>query len=174
MDLEKRYVRKDGGIVWVRTTTALIRTAGGNPECSVEFLRDIGHRKELAAALLQQQTLLEAVITDLPVALVACNTSGDITHHNRAAVELHCVDAPAQTYLADGTTPVSDAQRPLARALAGETISNLELVIAPPGAGRRITLSSARRLIGPAGEALGAVAVVQDITERKQAVCTLG
>lgn len=173
VDLEKRYVRKDGGIVWVRTTTALIRTAGGNPECSVEFLRDIGHRKELAAALLQQQTLLEAVITDLPVALVACNTSGDITHHNRAAVELHCVDAPAQTYLADGTTPVSDAQRPLARALAGETISNLELVIAPPGAGRRITLSSARRLIGPAGEALGAVAVVQDITERKQAELNL-
>ena len=172
VDVEKRYVRKDGSFIWVRATTALGRDASGNPDCSVEFLRDISNRKELAAALLQQQTLLEAVITDLPVALVACNTSGRITHHNRAAVELHCVDAPhapAQTYLADGLTPVSDQERPLARALRGETISNLELVIASDSADRRITLSSARRLIGPSGQILGAVAVVQDITERKQA-----
>jgi PAS domain S-box-containing protein len=176
VDLEKRYVRKDGSIQWVRATTALVRDAGGNPDCSVEFLRDISNRKELAAALLQQQTLLEAVITDLPVALVACNTAGRITHHNRAAVELNCIDAPhapAQTYLADGLTPVSDYDRPLARALRGETISNLELVIAPQGANRRITLSSARRLISPAGQTLGAVAVVQDITERKQSELNL-
>jgi len=33
----------------------------------------------------------------------------------------------------------------------------------------RATLSSARRLVGPAGQALGAVAVVQDITERRLA-----
>jgi PAS domain S-box-containing protein len=121
--------------------------------------------------LLQQQTLLETVITDLPVALVACDTAGRITHHNRAAVELHCIqtsDASAQTYLADGVTPVYEQERPLARALRGETISNLELVMVPQGADRRITLSSARRLIGPAGQLLGAVAVVQDITERKQ------
>jgi PAS domain S-box-containing protein len=176
VDVEKRYVRKDGSFIWVRATTALGRDASGNPDCSVEFLRDISHRKELAAALLQQQTLLEAVITDLPVALVACNTSGRITHHNRAAVELHCVDAPharAQTYLADGLTPVSDQERPLARALQGETISNLELVIAPHGVDPRITLSSARRLIGPSGQILGAVAVVQDITERKQSELNL-
>ena len=171
VDIEKRYVRKDGSSVWVRATTALVRDAGGNPDCSVEFLRDISNRKELAEALTRQQTLLEAVITDLPVALVACNTSGQITHHNRAAVELHCVDspdAPAQTYLADGVTLVNDQERPLARALRGETITNLELVIAPHGADRRITLSSAHRLVGPAGQILGAVAVVQDITERKQ------
>jgi PAS domain S-box-containing protein len=176
VDLEKRYVRKDGSILWVRATTALVRDAGGKPDCSVEFLRDISNRKELAAALLQQQTLLEAVITDLPVALVACNTAGHITHHNRAAVELNCIDAPhapAQTYLADGLTPVNDFDRPLARALRGETISNLELVIEPQGANRRITLSSARRLISPAGQTLGAVAVVQDITERKQSEVNL-
>ena len=176
VDIEKRYLRKDGSSVWVRATTALVRDAGGNPECSVEFLRDISNRKELAAALLQQQTLLEAVITDLPVALVACNTSGRITHHNRAAIDLHCVDtphAPAQTYLADGLTPVGDDERPLMRALQGETISNLELVIAPHGAQRRTTLSSARRLLGPAGQVLGAVAVVQDITERKDSELNL-
>jgi PAS domain S-box-containing protein len=174
VDIEKRYGRKDGSYVWVRATTALVRDASGNPECAVEFLRDISQRKDLAAELLQQQTLLEAVITDLPMALVACDTSGRITHHNRAALELHGVPqidaaaAGAATYLADGITPVGPEERPLARALRGETISNLELVVVPPDASPRTTLSSARRLVDPGGSLLGAVAVVQDTTERKK------
>ncbi len=90
VDLEKRYLRKDGSYLWVRTTTALVRD-GSNTECSVEYVRDITQRKELAAALLQQQTLLEAVITDLPVALLVCDVAGNITHYNRAAVDLYCI-----------------------------------------------------------------------------------
>jgi hypothetical protein len=131
--------------------------------------------------LLQQQTLLEAVITDLPVALLACDVAGQITHYNRAAADLHCIHTQepsaqgspephllaAEVYLADGVTPVSEADHPLARALRGETISNLELVIVPRAATPRTTLSSARRLIGPDGQILGAVAVIQDTTERK-------
>ncbi len=90
VDLEKRYLRKDGSYLWVRTTTALVRD-GSSAECSVEYLRDITQRKQLAAALLQQQTLLEAVITDLPVALLVCDVAGNITHYNRAAVDLYCI-----------------------------------------------------------------------------------
>jgi PAS domain S-box-containing protein len=182
VDLEKRYIRKDGSVKWVRVSTALVRDGNSAPECSVEFLRDISIRKELAAALLQQQTLLEAVITELPVALLACNVAGEITHSNRAAAELHCIHtqdpsaqgspaprllAAAEVYLADGVTPVSGADHPLARALRGETISNLELVIVPRNSTPRTTLSSARRLAGPDGQTRGAVAVIQDTTERK-------
>ncbi len=181
VDLEKRYLRKDGSYLWVRTTTALVRD-GSNTECSVEYLRDITQRKELAAALLQQQTLLEAVITDLPVALLVCDVAGNITHFNRAAVDLYCIQPHdpdsaepadpyplrADVYLSDGLTPVPRADRPLARALRGETISNLELVIAPRDSRPpRTTLSNARRLVGPDGETLGAVAVIQDTTERR-------
>src|SRR5207247_7016567 len=42
------------------------------------------------------------------------------------------------------------------------------VIVTPTGA-VRTALSSARRLVGPAGQALGAVAVVQDITERRRA-----
>ena len=74
----------------MRTTTALVRD-GDRTDCSVEYLRDITHRKQLTAQLLQQRTLLEAVISDLPVALLACDVAGNITHYNRAAAELHCM-----------------------------------------------------------------------------------
>jgi len=181
VDIEKRYLRRDGSFLWVRTSTALVRD-GSSADCSVEYLRDITHRKELAAALLQQQTLLEAVITDLPVALLVCDVTGNITHYNRAAVDLYGIqphdssssESPdpyplrADVYLADGVVPVPRPERPLARALRGETISNWELVIAPRDSRPpRTTLSNARRLIGPDGETLGAVAVIQDTTERR-------
>jgi signal transduction histidine kinase len=67
----------------------------------------------------------------------------------------------------DGVTAVAEDERPLTRALSGETISNLELTVVPRDAPPRTTLSSARRLLGPEGQPLGAVAVIQDTTERK-------
>jgi PAS domain S-box-containing protein len=177
LDYEKRYRRKDGTFMWVRTTTALVRD-GNSADCSVEYLRDITQRRQLTAQLLQQRTLLEAVITDLPVALLACDVSGKITHFNRAAAELHgmqldelgssnSASLAADMYLMDGVTHVAEDERPLARALRGETISNLELTVVPREAPPRTTLSSARRLLGPEGQPLGAVAVIQDTTERK-------
>ena len=52
VDLEKRYIRKDGSFLWVRMTTALVRDGDdGKPEYSVEFLRDISARKESAEEL---------------------------------------------------------------------------------------------------------------------------
>ena len=182
LDVEKRYVRKDGSALWVRVTTSLVRDGGAEPACSVEFLRDISARKEMAAALLQNQTLLATVIAELPLALLACDVTGRVTHHNRAAVELFGIPAKdtaalprdaypitSQVYRPDGTTPVPRADRPLARALRGDDVSDVELVIVPPTGAVRASLSSARRLLGPAGQALGAVAVVQDITERRLA-----
>ena len=179
VDIEKRYRRKDGSYLWVRTTTALVRESS-KTEYSVEYLRDISQRKELSAALLQQQTLLKAVISELPLALLACDVAGNITHYNHAAVELYRIqprDASAtdpyplevDVFLADGVTSVPREQRPLARALRGEIIDHVELVVAPhDSAPPRTTSSNACRLVGPDGQTLGAVAVIQDTTERKQ------
>ena len=179
VDIEKRYRRKDGSYLWVRTTTALVHE-DSNTECSVEYLRDISQRKELSAALLQQQTLLKAVISELPLALLACDVAGNITHYNHAAVELYRIKSQhasasdpypleADVFLPDGVTPVPRDERPLARALHGETINHIELVVAPhDSTPRRTTSSNACRLVGPDGQTLGAVAVIQDTTERKQ------
>jgi len=183
VDIEKRYRRLDGTALWVRATTALVRGDGAVPDCSVEFLRDISARKQMETALLENRTLLEAVIANLPVALLASDAAGRLTQHNHAAAELFsmteavrgepeslaCYPPTVDVYLADGTTPVEREQQPLARALRGETIRNLELVIVPVGSAPRTTLSHARRLVGPDGQTLGAVAILEDITERRLA-----
>jgi PAS domain S-box-containing protein len=181
LDIEKRYLKRDGSTLWVRVTTSRVTGGAGEPECTVEFLRDISTRKRIGAELLQNQTLLATVIAELPLALLACDVDGRVTHYNRAAVELFGMPTGASdahrpaypitslVFHPDGTTPVPREQRPLARALRGEDATDLEFVIVTPLLAVRIVLSSARRLIGPNGEALGAVVVVQDITERRQA-----
>jgi PAS domain S-box-containing protein len=183
LDVEKRYVRKDGGALWVRVSTSLVHGTGAEPECAVEFVRDISARKQLAAALLQNQTLLATVIAELPLALLACDVTGRVTHYNRAAVDLFGIPAEqttgsaprtpypitAQVFRPDGTTPVPREERPLARTLRGEQVGMAEFVLVRPNGEVRIVLSGAQRLVGPAGQPLGAVAVVEDITERRHA-----
>jgi PAS domain S-box-containing protein len=183
LDVEKRYLRKSGGALWVHATTSLVSAGGPEPECSVEFLRDISARKQMATALLQNQTLLATVIAELPIALLACDVRGQLTHHNRAAAELFGIPAQetiragprnpypltSQVYLADGATPVPREDRPLARTLLGDKVRGAEFVIVRPDGIRRTVLSSAQRMVGPAGQPLGALAVVEDITERRLA-----
>ena len=183
LDVEKRYLRKNGGAVWVRSTTSLVSGGGSQRECSVEFLLDISARKQLEAALLQNQTLLATVIAELPIAVVACDVRGQVTHHNRAAADLLGISAEesgraaprnpypltSRVYQADGTTPVPREDRPLARTLLGDKVRDAEFVIVRPDGVRRTVLSSAQRMVGDAGQPLGALAVIEDITKRRLA-----
>jgi PAS domain S-box-containing protein len=183
LDLEKRYRRKDGSELWVRVSTSLVRGRQAAAECAVEFVRDISARKGIAAALVQNQTLLAAVIAELPLALLACDTAGRVTFFNPRAVELFGIPGlptleanaadlypiTSEVFLPDGKTLVPREQRPLARALAGEEVSDVELVSIRPGGAARSVRASGRRLVAPDGSLLGAVVVIQDITERRQA-----
>jgi PAS domain S-box-containing protein len=181
IDVEKRYLRKNGSPLWVRVTTSLVEGGAGTPECSVEFLRDITARKEMAAALLQNQTLLSTVVGELPIALLSCDVRGQLTHYNRKAMELCGIGSQnesgarnpypvtSKVFQADGRTPVAREDRPLARALRGDTCKDVEYVIALPDGTVRIILATSMRLVGPEGQPLGALCVEQDITERRRA-----
>jgi two-component system, NtrC family, sensor kinase len=181
VDVEKRYLCKDGRPLWVRVTSALIRDGGARPDRAVEFLRDISARKEMADALAENRALLAAVLADVPVAIVACDASGHIILHNRVADELFAMDpadissshAPTpypesvDVFLPDGVTRVPREARPLARAVGGENVTNSEFVLKRADDMPRTTLNSARQLVGPDGECLGAVIVTQDVTHLK-------
>lgn len=54
--LEKRYIRKDGGVQWVNSTTSAMRNATGTPQFLIGAIEDISERKQ---AQEQLQTSLE-------------------------------------------------------------------------------------------------------------------
>jgi PAS domain S-box-containing protein len=72
VDLEKRYLRKDGSFLWVRMTTALVRE-GDATDYSVEFLRDISARKESAEELERVHKQLMIASRQAGMAEVATN-----------------------------------------------------------------------------------------------------
>jgi len=58
--MEKRYHRKDGAIIWINLTVALVRHADGRPNHFISVVEDIGHRKAVEAALQGSEAALKA------------------------------------------------------------------------------------------------------------------
>jgi PAS domain S-box-containing protein len=58
---EKRYVRKDGSLVWAHLTVSLVREPAGGPKYFISTVEEIGERKRLEEALRQRaEALAEA------------------------------------------------------------------------------------------------------------------
>src|SRR3989454_3753920 len=53
--VEKRYLRKDGSIVWVSFTMVVERDAAGKPQYEIAFFDDITARKQAEAALRESE-----------------------------------------------------------------------------------------------------------------------
>jgi PAS domain S-box-containing protein len=54
---EKRYLRKDGAIVWVELTVSTMRAPSGEPQYFIAVVQDITGRKELEQELLHAQRM---------------------------------------------------------------------------------------------------------------------
>jgi PAS domain S-box-containing protein len=62
---EKRYIRKDGGLIWAAVNVALVRDAGGRPDYLIVNVEDISdHKRDEAkaeASLREKEVLLKEV-----------------------------------------------------------------------------------------------------------------
>ncbi len=57
-ELEKRYICKDGGVIWGRLTVSMIRDATGEPQFTVGMIEDITERKRAEEALRRSEASL--------------------------------------------------------------------------------------------------------------------
>src|SRR5918993_1352630 len=135
--------------------------------------------KGLDVSIQNRQEFLAAVLESVEDGIVACDAEGILTLFNRAAREFHgLTETPIppdrwaeyyDLYLPDGETRMSKEEVPLFRALGGEHVRDVEMVIAPRRGPARTLRANGRALFGPDGEKLGAVVVMSDITEAKRA-----
>ncbi len=124
------------------------------------------------------QHFLAAVLDNLSNGIVACDSQGILTLTNRATQEIHQKpfrQIPAEQwadyydlYRTDGITPLERDENPLYQALLGDSVKNAEVVIKPNEGPPHTVLASGDPIVAKDGQTLGAVVILQDITERKQ------
>lgn len=129
--------------------------------------------------LRRERDWLDAVLDNLSEGIVACDANGVLTVFNRATREFHGMPKGAipagewaETYdlfHADGVTPMPKDEFPLFRAMRGEEVTDAEMVIAPKDRPPRTFYVSASALSDADGNTVGAVGVMRDVTEHKEA-----
>jgi PAS domain S-box-containing protein len=190
-------ISRDGRQCPIEDSASPIRDDAGHLYGVVLVFRDITERKQAeqalqrandelesrvkqrTAELSRQQTFLAAVLDNVADGVIACNAGGGVTVFNRAARELYglpLTGPPPQgrlqqepLYLADGQTPMPSEDSPMARALRGERVRDVEVILAPQDLQRRVLLASGQSFADENGELLGAVISMRDMTEQRRA-----
>src|SRR5436190_1725925 len=84
--VEKRYLRKDGKMVWVHVSTALIRDGQGQPLRTVGVVQDVDQRKRAEEALRQSEERYRLILENaLEYAIVTLDREGCVTTWNTGA-----------------------------------------------------------------------------------------
>ena len=85
--MEKRYLHRDGGIVWIHLTASLVRDEAGAPQHFVSVVEDITERKRMAAALRASEERLRLITDLVPHGIFAKDAAGRYIFANRALAE---------------------------------------------------------------------------------------
>ncbi|MGI5239430.1 PAS domain S-box protein [Dactylosporangium sp. CA-139066] len=126
------------------------------------------------AELERQRSFLHAVLEHLSDAVVACDGEGRLTVFNPAAERLHGLPVEplpperwAERYhlLNPDGTPMLLRDVPLYRALRGEAVTGVSILVAPRGQPIRTVVASGRQLRDEDGRVIGAVVSMRDVSE---------
>ncbi|MDP4173791.1 MAG: PAS domain S-box protein [Bacteroidota bacterium] len=170
--LEKRYIKKDGSIVWGNLTVSLIRDFSGNPKYFISIIEDISERKRVEILLKESTERLSMIFKEIPSALSISSIENDtyleindafehITGYKReevigrSSVQLGILDSVIRNRIIKEVT-------------AHGAIRNFELNIHRK-TGDTITGLFAGRIINVNGVP-SLLSIITDVTERRKAI----
>lgn len=125
----------------------------------------------------KERGLLELIINSMSEGVLAIDVEGRFLLFNAAAKKYFPTDGAGKTLAAwraahevlllDGKTLCAPHNRPLSRAIRGESVDNWDVLLRWPGARDHVLRNNVRPLHDEAGQLVGGLVVFTDITERK-------
>ncbi len=157
----------DGQRLWVNTTKAPLRAEDGSVCGVIGFYEDITPHKQAEETLRQTNETLQALVTASPLAIITCDTDHRTVQWNPAAQDIfgwsaaEVVGAPAP-FVPPGNE--EDAAAVMGQTLSGVSIHARDVLCQrKDGTLLDATLFTAP-LRGAAGEIVGAMALLADVT----------
>ncbi len=174
--IEKRYIHKDGRLVWARASASVRRDDSGAPTQVIAIVEDVTERKRVEAALQEQLTLTAAItdnaslslfITDPQQKCIFMNPAAErltgFSHQELQGRTLHDVIH----YRRPDGSPYPRAECPIDRVFSGgEQVHGEEVFIHKDGHLYPVAFTASS--IGEGSGITGSVIEMQDITERRQ------
>lgn len=86
--LEKRYIHKDGHIVWANVSTAYLHDDQGRFQFVITIVEDITEKKKKLDALIEREALLNSFFENSPLGIVIRDPKGKIVRINNRQCEM--------------------------------------------------------------------------------------
>lgn len=179
--LEKRYVRKDGSIVWVNVSLSVARTPAGAPDFVIAVIEDIQNRKTAEEDARSSRTMLQAALGAMTDAVFISDAEANVVHINDAFAAFYrfrnrweCPRAvseypPYFDVFTDSGALAPKETWAVARALKGEICTGAEYRLRRRDTGEEwIGSYNFAPIRSGQGDIVGAVVTARDITDRKK------
>ena len=172
-EAEKRYIHRDGTVLWARVKISCIPASDGNPSCFVIHTEDITERKRVGEALRESEERFRIMADGCPAPMWVTDAKGGIRFINRTYRELF--DTTFELMEGDkwqvALHPDDAAQyvEGFRRALISQTAFRAETRVRCGGGEWRWFASYAEPRFAADGQFLGHVGLSPDITKSKEA-----
>jgi PAS domain S-box-containing protein len=87
-EIEKRYLKKGGGVVWGQLIVSLVKDRNGSPMYAVGMVQDITERKQAEQALQSSETRFRTLMEKAPVA-ISISRVGRTLYANQRYLEMY-------------------------------------------------------------------------------------
>ena len=177
---QKRYLCKDGSIIWVKLTESLARRPSGEPDYIIKVVEDITDNKRAEEEIKTTQERYRSVITAMAEGIVLQQADGTITACNASAERIlgltaeqimgrTSVDPSWRSIHEDGSPFLGEEHPAMVTLRTGESQSNVVMGIHKPDGILTWILINSQPLIRPnETQPYAVVTSFSDITERKR------
>ena len=168
---EKRYVRKDGSVIWAQRSGVVVRDVAGDPMYALGSIEDVSQFRTSRETLQALNESLRAVVDTSPLAIFAVTAEGIVSLWNPAAEKVFgvprvtAIGAESPLVTPENAERVLDLRR---RVMSGETVYNHEIVWRRKDGAEFEFSVAAAPMRGAQMEINGVLVTCSDITSLKE------